>query len=110
VKKSFVCELPEQEAAGGPPGVGFAVMLGDDVSLGGALEAPASADALEVGSSLGESAMVGLAETAAVESVGTIAVGVTVDGVAQAALPTTKTKRTSGRRTSVTPGRARCTV
>ena len=51
------------------------------------------ADALVVGSSLGDSAIVGLAETSAVGSVCSPALGVTVAGVAQAALPTTKTKK-----------------
>jgi hypothetical protein len=110
VKKSLVWELPEQAAAGGPPGVAVGVMFGDDVSLGGGLEASAVADALVLGSSLGDSAIVGLAEAGVEDSVCTAADGVTVAGVAQAALPTTKTKKTSGRRTSVTPGRARCTA
>jgi hypothetical protein len=111
VKKSLVWELPEQAAAGGPPGGAVGETLGDDVSLGGGgLEASTVADALVVGSTLGDSAIVGLAETGSDGSACTPAVGTTVAGVAQAALPTTKTKRTSGRRTSVTPGRARCTA
>ena len=61
MKKSLVWELPEQAAAAGPPGGALGVTFGDEVSLGGGLEASAVADALAVGSSLGDSAIDGLA-------------------------------------------------
>ncbi len=70
MKKSLVWELPEQAAAAGPPGVALGVTLGDAVSLGGGgLDDSAVADALSVGSSLGDSAIDGLAATDAVGNV-----------------------------------------
>ena len=110
VKKSFVWALPEQAeaAASGPPGDDEGVMAGDSDSAGGALEGVAGTDGLAVSAPLGE-APLGLAEAT---PVGSVLVG-TLGGrdvvVPQAALPTSRRQRTIGRRTSVAPGRARCT-
>ena len=95
--------------ASGPPGDADGVTIGDAVSLGGALDGLAGTDGLAVGGSLGDTSNVGLAEAPGVASVAVGTLGVSVDVTPQAAQPTARRKRTIGRRTSVTPGRNRCT-
>jgi hypothetical protein len=112
VKKSLVCELPEHAAAvaSGPPGVGDGVTFGDAVSVDGSLEGLASVDALRLGSTLGGDVSPSVAEAVAGGSVSRALLGTGVDGAPHAALPARRRKKAIGRRTSVTPGRARCTT
>ena len=116
VKKSLVWALPEQAAAAasGPPGEADGLTDGDAVSVGGSLDGLdglGGTDGVSVGGSLGETSTVGLAETIAVASVaaGSVGANVGVDVAPQAARPTARRKRTSGRRTFVTPARTRST-
>jgi hypothetical protein len=112
VKKSLVWELPEHADAvpAGPLGVGDGVTFGDADSVGGTLDGVAGIDGLADGFVLGDTVTGRLAEAVAGVSVSIGTVGTGVDGAPHAALPAIRRKKAIGRRTSVTPGRARCTA